>query len=220
MLAYLQREPRRATSSRFPRTTATTTACAPTCKQLEEEEGSPAGPLLHLVNYVAAAVAKEYPNVAIDTLAYQYTRKPPLHVKPLPNVIVRLCSIECDFSQPLTAREQPAVRRRHSRLVEDLPAAVHLGLHHQFRATTSSRTRTCGCWGRTSGSSWRTASRASSSRVRTPRSGPSSRNSRPGCWPSRCGTRSWTTTSWWREFVQGYYGRRRRSISEYIQLDP
>ena len=73
------------------------------CRKLEEEEGSPAGPLLHFVNYVAAAVAKEYPNVAIDTLAYQYTRKPPLHVKPLPNVVVRLCSIECDFAQPLTA---------------------------------------------------------------------------------------------------------------------
>jgi hypothetical protein len=73
------------------------------CKKLEEEEGSPAGPLLHLVNYVAAEVAKQYPHVAVDTLAYQYTRKPPRHVKPLPNVIVRLCSIECDFAHPLTA---------------------------------------------------------------------------------------------------------------------
>ncbi len=73
------------------------------CQKLEAEEGSPAGPLLHLVNYVAAEVAKQYPQVAIDTLAYQYTRKPPLHVKPLPNVIVRLCSIECDFAHPLTA---------------------------------------------------------------------------------------------------------------------
>ena len=73
------------------------------CKKLEEEEGSPAGPLLHLVNYVAAEVGKQYPHVAIDTLAYQYTRKPPRHVKPLPNVIIRLCSIECDFSRPLTA---------------------------------------------------------------------------------------------------------------------
>jgi hypothetical protein len=73
------------------------------CKKLEDEEGSPSGPLLHLVNYVAAEVGKQFPNVAIDTLAYQYTRKPPRHVKPLPNVIVRLCSIECDFAHPLTA---------------------------------------------------------------------------------------------------------------------
>lgn len=81
--------------------------CA-TCRKLEEEEGSPAGPLLHLVNYVAAEVGKHYPHVAIDTLAYQYTRKPPRHVKPLPNVIVRLCSIECDFAQPLTAETNQA----------------------------------------------------------------------------------------------------------------
>jgi len=75
----------------------------PACKKLEEEEGSPSGPLLHFVNYVAAEVGKKYPNVAVDTLAYSYTRKPPLHVKPLPNVIIRLCSIECDFSTPLTS---------------------------------------------------------------------------------------------------------------------
>jgi hypothetical protein len=78
------------------------------CRKLEAEEGSPSGPLLHFVNHVAAEVAKQYPNVAIDTLAYQYTRKPPRHAKPLPNVIVRLCSIECDFSQPLTAESNRA----------------------------------------------------------------------------------------------------------------
>jgi hypothetical protein len=76
--------------------------CAP-CKALEDAEGSPAGPLLHLVNAIATEVGKTYPQVAVDTLAYQYTRKPPRHVKPLPNVIVRLCSIECDFAHPLTA---------------------------------------------------------------------------------------------------------------------
>jgi len=71
------------------------------CRALEEEEGSPSGPLLHFVNYVAEQVEKEFPNVAIDTLAYHYTRKPPKHVKPRHNVIVRLCSIECDFARPL-----------------------------------------------------------------------------------------------------------------------
>jgi hypothetical protein len=47
-----------------------------------------------LSNAVADAIKDEYPNVAIDTFAYQYTRKPPAHVVPRPNVIVRLCSIE------------------------------------------------------------------------------------------------------------------------------
>jgi len=74
----------------------------PTCKALDEKEGSHAGSLLHFVNYVAREVGKEFPNVAIDTLAYTYTRQPPKYVRPEPNVIVRLCSIECNFARPLT----------------------------------------------------------------------------------------------------------------------
>jgi uncharacterized protein DUF4838 len=72
------------------------------CKAVDEKEGSPAGSLVYFVNAVAEAIEKEFPHVAISTLAYQYTRKPPKFVKPRPNVIVRLCSIECSFSKPLT----------------------------------------------------------------------------------------------------------------------
>ena len=39
--------------------------------------------------------------MVIDTLAYQYTRPAPKHIRPLPNVCVRLCSIECCFAHPL-----------------------------------------------------------------------------------------------------------------------
>ena len=53
------------------------------------------------MNAIADAVKDEYPDKIIDTLAYQYTRKPPAHVRPRPNVVVRLCSIECCFSHPL-----------------------------------------------------------------------------------------------------------------------
>jgi len=72
------------------------------CREVDEREGSHAGSLLHFVNAVADEVAKHYPGMAVDTLAYQYTRKPPRFVRPRPNVIVRLCSIECNFAQPLT----------------------------------------------------------------------------------------------------------------------
>jgi hypothetical protein len=74
--------------------------CAP-CTALADKEGSQAGPLLHFVNGIADAIAAEHPDKIIDTLAYQYTRKPPKHVNPAPNVAVRLCSIECCFSHPL-----------------------------------------------------------------------------------------------------------------------
>ncbi|MDZ7616108.1 MAG: DUF4838 domain-containing protein [Patescibacteria group bacterium] len=76
------------------------------CKAVEEEEGSPAGPLLRFVNAVAVDIEKEFPNVLVETLAYQYTRKPPKLVRPRENVVIRLCSIECSFVQPLAQGEQ------------------------------------------------------------------------------------------------------------------
>jgi len=72
------------------------------CAAIEKEEGSPAGLMLRFVNAVAEDIEKEFPNVAISTLAYQYTRKPPKITKPRHNVIARLCSIECSFGQPLS----------------------------------------------------------------------------------------------------------------------
>lgn len=71
------------------------------CRAIEAEEGSPSGPLIKFVNAVAEDVEKVYPDVLVETLAYQYTLKPPAHVKPRHNVLIRLCSIDCDFSHPM-----------------------------------------------------------------------------------------------------------------------
>ncbi len=71
------------------------------CSAVAREEGSQAGPMLRFVNAVADAIGKDHPDVAIETLAYQYTRKPPTITKPRPNVIICLCSIECCFLHPL-----------------------------------------------------------------------------------------------------------------------
>ena len=71
------------------------------CKALDDAEGTHAATMLAFVNYVAEKIEPEFPRVAVDTLAYQYTRKPPKTLKPRPNVIVRLCSIECNFREPL-----------------------------------------------------------------------------------------------------------------------
>jgi len=78
------------------------------CAAVDEREGSHSGTMLYFVNQIAEAIEKDYPDKAIDTLAYQYTRKPPKYVKPRPNVIVRLCSIECCFSHPLETCEMNA----------------------------------------------------------------------------------------------------------------
>ncbi len=73
----------------------------PKCRAVDEAEGSMAGSMIRFVNQVAEAVEEEFPDVVIDTLAYQYTRKPPKLTRPRHNVSVRLCSIECCFVHPL-----------------------------------------------------------------------------------------------------------------------
>ena len=73
------------------------------CKAIEAEEGSASGPLLRFVNRIANAIAEDYPNVTVDTLAYKYTQKAPKVTKPAPNVCVRLCTITCHFNHPLTS---------------------------------------------------------------------------------------------------------------------
>ena len=78
------------------------------CRRVDEEEGSRAGTMIRFVNAVAEAVEKEFPKAIIETLAYQYTRKPPTKTRPRGNVLICLCSIECDFSRPLPESRYPA----------------------------------------------------------------------------------------------------------------
>ncbi len=66
------------------------------CSEIDKEEGSPSGSMIRFVN----AVATQFPCKVISTLAYQYTRKPPV-TKPLNNVLITLCSIECDRSSAI-----------------------------------------------------------------------------------------------------------------------
>jgi len=81
------------------------------CKALDDAEGTPAASLLRFVNTIAEAIEADHPNVRIDTLAYQYTRKPPKTIRPRRNVIVRLCSIECCFAHPLDSCSSEENRR-------------------------------------------------------------------------------------------------------------
>ncbi|MEQ8767350.1 MAG: DUF4838 domain-containing protein [Planctomycetota bacterium] len=78
------------------------------CSELVDREGSRMAPVLHLVNRIAETVANEHPGKLIETLAYQWSRRPPKSLRPLPNVVVRLCTIECSFGAPLEASTDPA----------------------------------------------------------------------------------------------------------------
>ncbi len=72
------------------------------CRALEEAEGSPAGPVIHFVNRLADAIRDDHPGILLHTFAYQYSLPAPRHVVARDNVIVRLCTITCQFHRPLT----------------------------------------------------------------------------------------------------------------------
>ena len=73
----------------------------PKCKAVDDEEGSHSGTMVRFVNAIAEAVEKEFPGAIVETLAYQYTRKAPKKTKLRHNVVPCLCTIECDFAQPI-----------------------------------------------------------------------------------------------------------------------
>jgi len=67
-----------------------------------EQEGNPSELVIRFVNAVAADLQEQFPDVAVSTLAYHYSQKPPKQTRPRPNVLVRLSSIKCSFSRPMT----------------------------------------------------------------------------------------------------------------------
>lgn len=75
-----------------------TNCSCPSCKALDEREGGPTGSLIHFLN----KLAERFPDKEFSTLAYLYTMHPPKHVKPLPNVNIMLCDIDCKREVPLT----------------------------------------------------------------------------------------------------------------------
>lgn len=80
------------------------------CQAVAKREDTQMGPVLQLVNSVGSAAAGRFPDKAVETLAYQWTRRPPKSMRPEPNVVVRLCSIECCFSHPLATCDGDANR--------------------------------------------------------------------------------------------------------------
>lgn len=68
------------------------------CKAIDDKEGALSGSIITFLNKLAA----RFPDKEFSTLAYLYTMNPPKHVKPLPNVNIMLCDIDCDREVTLT----------------------------------------------------------------------------------------------------------------------
>lgn len=78
------------------------TQCAcPQCKAIEEYEEAPSGNFIRFLN----KIAERFPDKEFSTLAYLFTMKPPKHVKPLPNVNIMLCNIDCKREVALKENE-------------------------------------------------------------------------------------------------------------------
>lgn len=75
-----------------------TNCSCPACKEVDEYEGSPSGNLIRFLN----KLAERFPDKEFSTLAYLYSMQPPKHVKPLSNVNIMLCDIDCKREVPLT----------------------------------------------------------------------------------------------------------------------
>jgi hypothetical protein len=82
------------------------------CKKLRDAEGAEIACQLVLVNGVAEAVEKEFPNVTIDTLAYLDTIAVPKTMRPRHNVAIRLCNDTVGaWGHPFTPAEQLPVAK-------------------------------------------------------------------------------------------------------------
>lgn len=68
------------------------------CSAINEYEGAPSGTIIHFLN----KLAERFPDKEFSTLAYLYSVNPPKHVKPLPNVNIMLCDIDCCREVTLT----------------------------------------------------------------------------------------------------------------------
>ncbi|MBP3406648.1 MAG: DUF4838 domain-containing protein [Kiritimatiellae bacterium] len=82
----------------------------PECKAFDDSEGSPSASVIRFVNRVAEAVEKEFPDVIIETLAYQYSTLPPKTVRPRRNVMICLCA--------RTEHYRPILKSRYPRSIE------------------------------------------------------------------------------------------------------
>ncbi len=70
--------------------------CA-SCRALAEKEGSYSAPLIDFINYLAAGIAKEHPEITVRTFAYDWGINPPKTIRPASNVLIHLAVLGAEF---------------------------------------------------------------------------------------------------------------------------
>jgi len=74
------------------------------CQALARREGSESGPMIDFINAIADSIKDEYPDILLQTFAYNRTEPPPKTLRPRDNVIVRWCDVYSvvDLVRPLS----------------------------------------------------------------------------------------------------------------------
>jgi len=105
------------------------------CSNCDEAYGKygRTGLYMRFVNQVAAELAKDYPDILVDTLAYHFTRQPPQNITMHENVVVRYCTggaicvyhplDECSFNN---SKDPQARTRGGGEVYEDLVKWIHM----------------------------------------------------------------------------------------------
>lgn len=73
------------------------------CQAIAKREGSESGPMIDFINAIADSIKAEFPDILLQTFAYNRTEPPPKTLKPRDNVIVRWCDVYSvvDLVRPL-----------------------------------------------------------------------------------------------------------------------
>jgi len=87
------------------------------CTAINEQEGSSMGTLMRFINKVAEAIGKDYPNVAIDTLAYARYRTPP-KTRPAANVLIRYANSASNMCPLDAVHEGPGQKRNWENILK------------------------------------------------------------------------------------------------------
>lgn len=76
----------------------------PKCKAIIDREGAESGLMIDFINEIADNIKKDYPDILIQTFAYNHTLKAPKAIRPRDNVMIRWCDNYgmSEFVRPLT----------------------------------------------------------------------------------------------------------------------
>ncbi|MCY2988893.1 MAG: DUF4838 domain-containing protein [Planctomycetota bacterium] len=97
------------------------------CQAIAKREGSESGPMIDFINAIADSVKDEYPEILLQTFAYNRTEPPPKTLKPRANVIVRWCDVYSvvDLVRPLN---HPSNAKNYGEILAWGKLAPHLAV--------------------------------------------------------------------------------------------